>query len=289
MMREPPISSLATTTDTVVVDETLCLHVASTGRGDRPILFVPGWSMSSDIFERQFAHFENSQTYRFISFDPRGQGRSSRPFTTYTSAARGSDIACVMDQLDLEDAVLAGWSQGVHDVLAYIEACGVDRLSAVVLIDGAPRATGKDKEKEWVWYREDDADGYTRLLSRDLLDDPEGVSRRFAISMLENPAEDDVDWVVDIMLQMPPEVGAFSSELDRYDNFEQTLIETSKTRPTLIVAAEEKRDVAVPWIDRHAPDAAIEIFGAHMMFWEHADRFNALFDEFLQGLSEKAD
>ena len=266
------------------VSERTSLFTATIGQGGQQLLFVPGWSMSAEVFERQFAHFENSADVSFTSFDPRGQGTSLKSMNDFTAAARGRDIHCLLDALGANGVVLGGWSQGVHDVLSYIEQYGMGRLRAVILIDSAPHAMGDDKSREWIWYRRDDADNYRRGLTEDLVADPPQTSRRFANSMLERPERDDVDWITGIMLQMPAHIGKVSIEQGVDNDFEQTLIAASNHLPTLIVAAEEKKAVAEPWISANLPRAQFRFMGRHMMFWERSDEFNSLIDSFIESL-----
>src|SRR5262245_61786554 len=59
------------------LSDDLTLHYEQTGQGPQTILFIPGWTMSTKVFEHQFKHFETSTRVRAIAYDPRGQGLSS--------------------------------------------------------------------------------------------------------------------------------------------------------------------------------------------------------------------
>jgi non-heme chloroperoxidase len=60
---------------TLEVDPGSSIYYSDEGKGT-PILFVPGWTMSSEVFAKQQAAF--AKTHRVIVLDPRGQGRSSK-------------------------------------------------------------------------------------------------------------------------------------------------------------------------------------------------------------------
>ena len=60
---------------TLEVDPESSIYDSDEGKGT-PIIFVPGWTMSSEVFVRQQAAF--ARTHRVIVVDPRGQGRSSK-------------------------------------------------------------------------------------------------------------------------------------------------------------------------------------------------------------------
>ena len=44
------------------------LYYESTGDGD-PLIFIPGWTFTTEVFDHQVAHFAKS--HRVVSFDPR--------------------------------------------------------------------------------------------------------------------------------------------------------------------------------------------------------------------------
>jgi len=86
------------------------------------LLFVPGWTMPAEIWEKQIAHL--AKTHWVVAMDPRSQGLSSQTTEGHYPAARARDIKAVVDQLKLAPAcpgsscgvVLVGWSMGVTDV-----------------------------------------------------------------------------------------------------------------------------------------------------------------------------
>jgi len=49
--------------ETVQVSNDLTLYYEVAGSGDKTILFVPGWGMSSAVFEKQLEEFEGSDEY----------------------------------------------------------------------------------------------------------------------------------------------------------------------------------------------------------------------------------
>ena len=53
--------------------------------------------------------------------------------------------------------------------------------------------------------------------------------------------------------------------------------------PSLFVVAEHWAETAKPYFAEHCPNSRVEVFGGHMMFWEYAERFNAVLAEFLNG------
>jgi len=107
--------------------------------GDGPtILFVPGFLMPAEVWEKQILHFQGS--HRVIAMDPRSQGRSSRVSFGHHPMSRGQDIGDVLSAFGAEDAVLVAWSLGVRETVAYLHhrrTNGIPHhVSKLVLVDG---------------------------------------------------------------------------------------------------------------------------------------------------------
>jgi non-heme chloroperoxidase len=126
----------AAVTDTLWVDsfDHCRLRVLSGGHGSA-LVFVPGWTMTAEIWQGQMEAF--AANHRVISFDPRGQGQSSKPPHGYDSRRRGRDIHALLSQLNPGPAVLVGWSLGAVDVVNYLQLFGSHGLRGVVLVDNS--------------------------------------------------------------------------------------------------------------------------------------------------------
>lgn len=263
----------------IKVSNDLTVHCEFAGRGPIPIIFIPGWSMSSVVFERQFDHFASSTEFAAISYDPRGQGRSSKPLEGHFYGQRGRDLAQLIDTLGLGEVILAGWSYGVLDMLAYVREFGTARIRAAVVIDGAPRGLGADPAREWVWESpEQHIKGNSVLRT---LEDRDSVNRELARWCLESTDEKQLHWLEAIIDQTPDTVAALINEAAIYSDYDAELHELCRERPTLMICREEWRAVVTAWIETHAVPAQYEFFGKHMMFWDRAPQFNARLDRFL--------
>jgi non-heme chloroperoxidase len=110
------------------------LRVLSQGAG-RPLVLIPGWTMTAEIWQGQFEAF--ASTMRVLSFDPRGQGQSGKPAHGYDSRHRAADVEALLSHLDLNGAVLVGWSLGALDVVNALQRYGSARVRGVVLVDNS--------------------------------------------------------------------------------------------------------------------------------------------------------
>jgi non-heme chloroperoxidase len=103
----------------------------------QPVVFSHGWPLSADAFEDQM-FFLSSRGYRCIGHDRRGHGRSSQPWHGNDLDTYADDLAELVQQLDLRDAIHVGHSTGGGEVTRYIGRHGTDRVSRAVLIGAIP-------------------------------------------------------------------------------------------------------------------------------------------------------
>ena len=97
------------------------LFVQDVGSGE-PIVFIPGWTFTTEVFSEQVAHF--SKTRRVIVIDPRSHGRSTISLHGNDYVTHGFDLATVIETLELKDVTLVGWSFGcltIWDISRYGE------------------------------------------------------------------------------------------------------------------------------------------------------------------------
>lgn len=264
------------------ISDDLSLYYEKSGNGPIPIVFVPGWTMSSAVFVKQFEHFADSDKFTFYSYDPRGQGLSSHTEGGHYYEQHGRDLNGFITVLGLKKVVLAGWSNGALDVSAYLHQFGPDNLSAFMLIDGTPRTLGKDNTKEWVWYNQDDSDGFRQYFTMPLLTDRQEANKGFAEWAFEDASEANVKWLVDISNQTTDTVAALTNETGCYENYEADVKALEGKLPLYYIVREEWRENATNWAKANTPSAKVVVMGKHMMFYEHADAFNAEFDDFLK-------
>lgn len=264
----------------VELSDELTIYYEQSGKGDIPIIFIPGWMMSTDVFVHQLDHFKDSTKFRAIAYDPRGQGRSSKPMEGHTYQQHGRDLAAFMEKLNLEKVILAGWSYGVTEQLAYLNQFGADDVRGMIMIDTGPDVTGESYD-EWVWYLTDDSNGYARWFTEGIVEDRETVSTEFAKWMLEEPSPENVAWVESIAEMTPSTVASVQNATGFYLDYTEDLVKLEGRVPLLYVTREESKTVADPWIKANTPSAQAEYLGKHLMFWERPEEFNAILDTYL--------
>ena len=103
----------------------------------QPVVFSHGWPLSADAWEDQMFYLA-WRGYRCIAHDRRGHGRSSQPWTGNDMDTYADDLAELVQQLDLKNAVHVGHSTGGGEVVHYIARHGESRVAKAVLISSVP-------------------------------------------------------------------------------------------------------------------------------------------------------
>lgn len=263
----------------------LDMSVVDTGKGDRTLLLVPGWTMASDVFIHQVAHFARRDGWRVIAIDPRGTGRSSKDVDGFHIDQRADDLALLFETLNLTKVVLVGWSLGVQDQLAYVARHGPLRLSGLVMVDGTPHAYGLPDAPAWGWFAPGDTDGEREGTTLSVLRDRHPYNRIFGQWMLAYPTEETLDWIDAVSSMTPDTIAAVTNETMAYGDYSGAL--SSLTLPALMIAREDWQEVVPPWLTKNAPEVEFEAFGKHMMFFDQAERFNARVAAFLDKIEAK--
>lgn len=94
----------------IEVEPNVRLHVTDAGKG-RPIVLIPGWPLSDEMYEYQYNDLINND-FRVIGITLRGFGKSDKPYGKYNYDVHVTDIRKVLTLLKIKDAVLGGFSMG---------------------------------------------------------------------------------------------------------------------------------------------------------------------------------
>ncbi len=108
------------------------LFVQDVGQG-KPVVFISGWPLSSEMWEYQFnvlpKHF-----IRCIGYDRRGFGKSDKPWDGYDYDTLASDLNAILEELDLYEVTLVGFSMGGGEVVRYLSKYGDKRIARIALV-----------------------------------------------------------------------------------------------------------------------------------------------------------
>ncbi|MFP4374637.1 MAG: alpha/beta fold hydrolase [Spirochaetaceae bacterium] len=247
-----------------------------------PIVFVPGWTFSSAVFERQLE--ELSRARRVIAIDPRGQGNSTKVAVGNSYNIHGHDLGVFLEKLGVEKPVLVGWSTGCLEAYAMVRAHGTGNLAGFIGIDMSFKALSSSSD-DWVEGSVEEA----AEVSTELLGTEEG-QRAFIemyakeVMIQRELTQTELDWITDDSLKTPTWAALALWGSAMLADYSKEAAAMDRDVPSLYILAEHWADTAKPFLAKHMPNTETRTLGGHMMFWEHAERFNALVDEFVKGL-----
>lgn len=129
------------------------LYVKDYGKG-KPVILIHGWPLSNEMWEYQI-EFLVKNNYRVIAYDRRGFGKSSQPWDGYDYDTLSDDLSEIIEQLELENVTLVGFSMGGGEVVRYFsrhQGKGVTKaalISSIIpfLLKTEDNPEGRPKEK----------------------------------------------------------------------------------------------------------------------------------------------
>jgi len=101
----------------IKVEPNVRLHITDAGEG-RPIVLIPGWPLSDEMYEYQYSELIK-HNFRVIGITLRGFGKSDKPYGDYDYGVHAMDIKKVFHKLQINDAVLGGFSMGGAIAIRY--------------------------------------------------------------------------------------------------------------------------------------------------------------------------
>ncbi len=253
------------------------LRLCDRGSGPRPFVLVHGWQQSHRLWDPVIARL--APRHRVVAFDLRGMGESDKPNSEYSFAELAGDLEHVLDELELDDVTLVGWSMGCSVSLQLLEG-GAPRVGRLVLVNGPLRLIRTTDFPHGL--SEPELERYVTDVERHW---PLRLRGFLADSLLAADPEH-VDWLVSVARQTPLEVALrlvrAQALLDQRAVVEQL--------PIPVLAAWSRNDPYWPvtlaeWIAEHAPDGRLALFehSAHCTPFEEPDRFCETIERFAAG------
>ena len=99
----------------------------------QPVILIHGWPLSRKSWEQQVWKIVE-EGFRCIAYDRRGFGTSSSPWGEYDYSALAGDLNAIIEELDLKDAIIVGFSMGGGEVVRYLTDYGSSRIAKAALI-----------------------------------------------------------------------------------------------------------------------------------------------------------
>ena len=253
------------------------IHYNDWGSGE-PVVLVHGWPLDADMWEYQSV-FLARNGYRVITYDRRGFGRSGQPWSGYDYDTLASDLAALIEKLNLSGVTLVGFSMGGGEVARYVGAHGASRVARAALVSAVTPDLLKGPTNE---------DGVDASVFDQMVDGlqsdrpgflaPFGKAFYGAGLLNFSVSSEILQWSLQMAMLASPKatvdcVRAFSQTDFRADLAKLTV-------PTLIVHGDA--DATVPFAAsaektaRLLPHARLEVYGGapHGLMYTERDRLN---------------
>jgi 3-oxoadipate enol-lactonase len=245
-----------------------------TGAGSAVVL-IHGYPFNRSMWAEQVSALADS--YRVVTLDLRGHGESESSTGASTMKLMAQDVATLMDELQIDRAVIGGLSMGGYVTLAFYQLFP-GRVEKLLLADTRAQAdTEEGKATRADQVQQIQAEGMTGIVNAMLpkLLSPETVSKQPEI----------VKRVRDMMMHTSPEgaIGALRGMAEREDQTERL---TQINVPTLIVVGKE--DPITPVADSQKmhegiADSQLVVIenASHVSNIEQPEQFNRALKDFL--------
>ncbi|WP_103538877.1 MULTISPECIES: alpha/beta fold hydrolase [unclassified Streptomyces] len=263
------------------------LYYEDQGTG-RPVVLIHGYPLNGHSWERQTRDLLEAG-YRVITYDRRGFGRSSKVGTGYDYDTFAADLNALLEDLDLRDVVLVGFSMGTGELARYVSRYGHERVAKLAFLaslepflvarddnpDGVPQEVfdgiaAAAKEDRYAWYTQFFANFYNLDENLGSRISQEAVTASWNVATSSAP--------VAAYAVVPAWIEDFRADVEAVrDSGKPALILHGTADQILPIDATARR------FRRELPEAQyVEVEGApHGLLWTHADEVNAALRAFL--------
>ena len=260
------------------------LSVFDNGGEGRPVVLIHGWPLSHVSWSAQTEALTEAG-YRVVAYDRRGFGKSD-PGDAYDYDALTDDLANVIDDLDLTDVTLVGFSMGGGEVARYVARHGQDRLHSVVFAAAVPPYLLKGDDNPDGPLTEEAAAEMTKGLEEDRTTFFDGFTRDFFSADGELKVTEEQRQEAMAMCHQSDQKAALGS-MEAFGTTDLRDDLTQVTVPTLVIHGDSDATVPFEGSGRRTHEAipgselVVVQDAPHGFNVSHADEFNRALLDFL--------
>ncbi|QKJ20603.1 alpha/beta fold hydrolase [Microbacterium hominis] len=119
---------------TVGTENSVDIDLFYTDQGSgQPVVLIHGFPLNGESWGKQQAALLDAG-FRVIAYDRRGFGASTKVAGGFDYDTFAGDLHALMEDLDLRDAVLVGFSMGTGEVARYLSRYGSGRVAKAVFL-----------------------------------------------------------------------------------------------------------------------------------------------------------
>lgn len=250
------------------------IHYLEAGSGDRALIFIPGWTMTAEVWKEQIPYF-SARGFRVIALDPRSQGRTSKTDSGNTYHQQAADLYAFLDALKIDQFYLVGWSSGVAVILEYIHSSETFPPEKMVFVDGSPSGLESDDYPGSISVQK------ARRLLSGLQDDREKTTDRYVRDLFKVRQP---EWLINDLVKdsMRTPIGAAVSLYTDYFLGDRRSALRNIAVPCLIMTTAESQAVG-EYIESKIlrPELKVIEGAGSAMFLDKPQTFNQALESFL--------
>lgn len=259
----------------ITTNDNTRLYIKDWGTGI-PVILIHGWPLSSDSWDALAIDIVDAG-YRVISYDRRGFGRSSQPWSGYDYDTLADDLAEVIKYAAAQETVLVGFSMGGGEVARYMSRhAGRTVIKTVLISSILPYRLQTDDNPDGT--PQADFDKTIKALNTDRAEFYDDFFKNFfGVSLLSQTVSTELlEWMRSIAMQASLKATLACQKAFSSTDFRSELV--AFTVPTLIIHGSEDKTVPIKASSRitatHiAQSKLIEYDGApHGLFVTEKDR-----------------
>ncbi|HEX9978965.1 MAG TPA: alpha/beta hydrolase [Flavobacterium sp.] len=169
----------------IETDSGISLYIKDYGEGP-PVILIHGWPLSGEMWEYQVETLVNGG-FRVITYDRRGFGQSSKPWFGYDYDSLADDLKEIIDELELDNITLVGFSMGGGEVVRYFSRHGGKGVTKAVLVGSiTPFLLKTDDNPDGT--PKEEFDEMARQLRKDRMEFLESFGKMFyGVNMVNHP------------------------------------------------------------------------------------------------------
>ena len=121
----------------ITTDDGCKIHYMESGTGKKTILYVHGYLDGGASFKYVARHLRGR--YRIVTYDLRAHGDSDTTIDGYTMERYAKDLKNLIDQLELTNINIIGYSMGMHVIWDYIRQFGDGAFDKIINTAMSPK------------------------------------------------------------------------------------------------------------------------------------------------------
>jgi non-heme chloroperoxidase len=250
------------------------IHYIEAGSGDRTLVFIPGWTMTAEVWREQIPYF-SAREFRVICMDPRSQGLTTKTEIGNTYQQHAADLHAFLQALKIEHSYLVGWGTGVITLLEYVSSPESMKPEKLVFVDGNPGGIKVDDYPGSMTVQE----ARTRILS--FQDDRAKATEKYVRSMFNGRQSELFYRDLTSASLKTPLAAAVTLFFDQFTG-DRRLALARVPVPSLIVAAPENR-IMGEYMKSKIPRSTLEMVegAGHAVLLDKPQAFNQVLESFL--------